>query len=193
MLTDPTTLPEWEDLLARRFATFAKDTSLSWVDLAPKSRKLKAAATKTCSTLLGYLTDLHGYVDEALEIEPTLRARMMSMSSARFERVLHPIFEEDELTLILSGGGLGFLAGMVQQLVSTGSLVLPRVTFGGQSRMISTIGSLLGLYIVSIALKPRRNMILFIERLIERTQRLKRKTRNYWKRRRKLPDSTEQI
>ena len=101
MLTDPTTLPEWEDLLAKRFATFAKDTTLNVVDLTPKSRKLKAASTKTCSTLLSYLTDLHEYVDEALEIEPTLRARMMSMSSARFERVLHPIFEEDELTLIL--------------------------------------------------------------------------------------------
>lgn len=191
MLTDPTTLPEWEDLLAKRFATFAKDTTLNVVDLTPKSRKLKAASTKTCSTLLSYLTDLHEYVDEALEIEPTLRARMMSMSSARFERVLHPIFEEDELTLILSGGGLGFLAGLIQQLISTGSLVLPRVSFGGQSKMISTIGSVIGIYIVSILLKPRKSMILFVERLIERTRQLKRKTRSYWKRRRRFSEPSD--
>jgi len=191
MLTDPTTLPEWEKLLANRFTNFAKDTTFNWVDLTPKSRKLKAAATKTCSTLLSYLTDLHDYVDEALEIEPTLRARMMSMSSTRFERVLHPIFEEDELTLILSGGGLGFLAGLLQQLISTGSLVLPRVSFGGQTKMISTIGSIIGLYIVSIALKPRKNMILFVERLIERTRKLKRKTRSYWKRKRRFSESSD--
>lgn len=191
MLTDPTTLPEWEKLLANRFANFAKDTTFSWVDLTPKSRKLKAAATKTCSTLLSYLTDLHDYVDEALEIEPTLRARMMSMSSTQFERVLHPIFEEDELTLILSGGGLGFLAGLIQQLISTGSLVMPRVSFGGQTKMISTIGSIVGLYIVSIALKPRKSMILFFERLIERTRKLKRKTRSYWKRKRRFTESSD--
>jgi hypothetical protein len=37
------------------------------------------------------------------------------MTSAKFERVLHPIFEEDELTLILAGGFLGFAAGLIQQ------------------------------------------------------------------------------
>ncbi|KAL7452981.1 hypothetical protein ACHAWC_004689 [Mediolabrus comicus] len=184
MLTDPSTLPEWEELLANRFAVFAKDTTLNWVDLTTKSRKLKAASAKTCSTLLNYLTDLHGYVDEALEIEQTLRARMMAMTSAQFERVLHPIFEEDELTLILSGGGLGFLAGLIQQLLSTGKLVLPRVSFGGHNSMISIVGRIVGLYIVSIALKPGNTLISFIDRLIERTRRLKRKTRSYWKRRR---------
>lgn len=184
MLTDPSTLPEWEELLANRFAVFAKDTTLNWVDLTTKTRKLKAASAKTCSTLLNYLTDLHGYVDEALEIEQTLRARMMAMTSAQFERVLHPIFEEDELTLILSGGGLGFLAGLIQQLLSTGKLVLPRVSFGGHTSMISIVGRIVGLYIVSIALKPGKTLISFIDRLIERTRRLKRKTRSYWKRRR---------
>ena len=36
---------------------------------------------------------------------------MRTLSSAEFERVLHPVFEEDELTLILIGTGLGGLAG----------------------------------------------------------------------------------
>ena len=47
---------------------------------------------------------------------------MERMSSAKFERVLHPIFEEDELTLILAGGFLGFLAGLIQQVIKTGYL-----------------------------------------------------------------------
>jgi hypothetical protein len=45
---------------------------------------------------------------------------MERMTSAKFERVLHPIFEEDELTLILAGGFLGFLAGLIQQGIETG-------------------------------------------------------------------------
>ena len=34
---------------------------------------------------------------------------------------LHPIFEEDELTLIIAGGFLGFAAGLVQQGIETGA------------------------------------------------------------------------
>lgn len=36
--------------------------------------------------------------------------------------MLHPIFEEEELTLILARGFLGFLAGPVQQGIETGYL-----------------------------------------------------------------------
>ena len=36
------------------------------------------------------------------------------LSSAEFERVLHPVFEEDEWTLILVGTGLGAIAGAAQ-------------------------------------------------------------------------------
>eukprot|EP00957_Ditylum_brightwellii_P045790 3473732-Ditylum_brightwellii.AAC.1 len=50
---------------------------------------------------------------------------MEAMTSRQFERVLHPIFEEDELTLILSGAALGFIAGFIQQCISTGQLTLP--------------------------------------------------------------------
>jgi|EP00970_Alexandrium_tamarense_P003291 uncharacterized membrane protein YheB (UPF0754 family) len=177
MLTDATTLPEWEKLLANRFAIFTKDATFGAVDLQLKSRKLQAASAKTCATLFNYLSDLHGYVDEALEIEQTLRARMMAMTSAQFERVLHPIFEEDELTLILAGGGLGFLAGLIQQLVSTGSIILPRFSFGDQTKLISTLGSIIGLYAVSLALKPRKSLVLFMKRLIDRTRSLKKNTK----------------
>jgi len=177
ILTDPTTLPEFESLLANRFASTTKDATLGVVDLKVKSKKLKAAAAKTCANLFEYLVDLHEYVDKALEIEQTLRARMMAMTSTQFERVLHPIFEEDELTLILAGGGLGFLAGLVQQLISTGSLVLPRIHIGGPAKMFSSIGSIVGLYALFIAVKPGKSLYQFIERLIERTRQLKKRTR----------------
>jgi hypothetical protein len=36
------------------------------------------------------------------------------MQSAEFEKVLHPIFQEDELTLIIVGAVLGGLAGWGQ-------------------------------------------------------------------------------
>ena len=39
---------------------------------------------------------------------------MSLLSTAEFERILHPVFEEDELTLILSGAVLGALSGLCQ-------------------------------------------------------------------------------
>lgn len=190
MLTDPLTLPEWEKMIARRFSSFARDVTLGALNLEEDApRKLNAAAARLCANLYDYLANLHDYVDGALEIERTLRARMMAMTSAQFERVLHPIFEEDELTLILSGGGLGFLAGLVQQLLSTGSIAisLPRMSLGGNTNVISLAGSVLGMYAISIAIRPSRRIVLFINRLIERTRRLKKKTSRYLNRRRTNP------
>jgi hypothetical protein len=86
MLTDPTTLPEWEKLLASRFSTFTKDFTFGAIDLEEKSRKLKAASARVCAKLFDYLNDLHGYVDKVLEIEQTLCVRMSAMTSTQFER-----------------------------------------------------------------------------------------------------------
>jgi len=180
MLTDPTTLPEWEKLVAKRFSSFTKDVTLGAVNLEEqKPRKLNAASARLCANLFDYLTDLHEYVDESLEIEQTLRARMMAMTSIQFERVLHPIFEEDETTLIISGGALGFLAGYVQQLLSTGSIALPQLSLGGNAKLVSLVGSVVGMFIVSVAIKPQKSLLLFVARLIERTRRLKKKTYRY--------------
>ena len=41
---------------------------------------------------------------------------MALMTPQEFERVLHPIFEQDELTLIISGAVLGAIAGFIQQV-----------------------------------------------------------------------------
>ena len=60
------------------------------------------------------LHPLHAYCDVTLGVRATLEAKMKAMSSYEFEQVLHPIFQEDELTLILAGAGLGAAAGGLQ-------------------------------------------------------------------------------
>ena len=45
---------------------------------------------------------------------PLQTQQMGKLSTREFEGVLHPIFQEDELTLIIAGGFLGLLAGAYQ-------------------------------------------------------------------------------
>jgi uncharacterized membrane protein YheB (UPF0754 family) len=132
ILTDPTTSPVFVKLFADNIVKLTKTVSRGMVDGLVDSDttmvKLNGAATTATALLPQYLTGrLHGYVDSTLGIEDTLRTEMQAMSSERFERVLHPIFEEDELTLVLSGAFLGFLAGLVQQGLASGVVVLPKL------------------------------------------------------------------
>ena len=124
ILTDPKTSPVFAHLFQRNLKELARKTTRGVVNIKD-SAQLTAAVSKATAAFPQYLGNLHGYVDEALDIEETLRTKMMAMSPVRFERVLHPIFEEDELTLILAGGALGFLAGLVQQGLASGALTLP--------------------------------------------------------------------
>jgi len=57
---------------------------------------------------------VHRYIDETLDLEKTLVERLKVLSSAEFENLLHPVFQEDETTLILAGGVLGAAAGFAQ-------------------------------------------------------------------------------
>jgi uncharacterized membrane protein YheB (UPF0754 family) len=59
----------------------------------------------------------HQYTTSALDMETTLREGMQALSPEDFEGVLHPVFEEDELKLIVVGGGLGAAVGVFQLLV----------------------------------------------------------------------------
>lgn len=55
--------------------------------------------------------------DRMADVELTNARRMAKMSSPEFERLLHPIFEEDEWILILLGGVLGAIVGLFQVAV----------------------------------------------------------------------------
>lgn len=171
ILTDPTTSPRFAALFAKTLADVAKEESRGLVDLERDPKPLYAACRKATSTLSAYLYDLHGYIDGALDIERTLRTRMMAMTSEQFERVLHPIFEEDELTLILAGGGLGFAAGLIQQCVSTGSLVLmPQLSLGRKTKL-AVAGVAVAITSISCAMtKPWDRIASFKQELLQRVR-----------------------
>lgn len=63
-------------------------------------------------------TRIHRYIDNTLQLKTLLTKRMNALSPKEFEQVLHPIFQEDELTLIIAGGVLGMLAGYGQMLLN---------------------------------------------------------------------------
>ena len=50
-------------------------------------------------------------------METIIRQKMTELPPDEFERVLHPVFEEDEIQLILLGGVLGAIAGALQLLM----------------------------------------------------------------------------
>jgi hypothetical protein len=61
---------------------------------------------------------LYKYFDETLGLRDQMEDALIRMTPRQFERVLHPVFEEDELTLTLSGGALGAAAGVLQTALS---------------------------------------------------------------------------
>ena len=62
---------------------------------------------------------LHQYTSEKLDVQRTLTTAMNKLSTEEFERVLHPIFQEDEFTLIMAGAVLGAVTGGLQWLWNT--------------------------------------------------------------------------
>ena len=88
---------------------------------------LDSLAARLAEKLPAHLANLHPYVDTTLGLQKDMRERMKLMSAAEFEQVLHPIFQEDEMTLIVSGAVLGAIAGAVQQYltVAGGSKAAP--------------------------------------------------------------------
>ena len=59
----------------------------------------------------------YDYQDVALEIESTVCKAMKGLPPDEFEGVLHPVFEEDEIKLIVVGGCLGALVGFAQYIL----------------------------------------------------------------------------
>lgn len=124
ILMDPSTTPAFHELFGRQFERFLNQvtTGLGFM-LEPE---VVALATKEAITKLPqHVYVLYDYIDNTLGLEESLRISMEKMSSVQFERVLHPIFEEDELTLILAGAALGFAAGLVQQGLETEQIKIP--------------------------------------------------------------------
>lgn len=60
------------------------------------------------------MTHMEDYTHEALDLECTMSERMGALPPCEFERLLHPVFEEDEWKLVVMGGVLGVVIGALQ-------------------------------------------------------------------------------
>lgn len=79
--------------------------------------EMKQAISNTFQAVLPQIiTATFDYADEALDMENTLNEKMSNLTSEAFEGFLHPVFQEDELKLILVGAILGMVAGFLQML-----------------------------------------------------------------------------
>lgn len=85
--------------------------------------------------------ELHEYVTTKLDIEHTLASRLKLLSLTEFEDLLHPVFQEDEITLIATGGVLGLIAGAAQT----------RLGWGGPGAKKKAIAMILGTLAASAA------------------------------------------
>lgn len=83
--------------------------------------------------------EIHKYVTEKLAIEDTLACRLKKLDPKCFEDLLHPVFQEDEIILIVVGGVLGAMAGIVQT----------KFTFQGTNARVKAVGLLVSSLIAS--------------------------------------------
>jgi uncharacterized membrane protein YheB (UPF0754 family) len=70
--------------------------------------------TRLLQRMPDMLRRLESYTDEALDMENLLRDKMAALPSRDFENMLHPVFQEDEIILIVMGAVLGVLIGFLQ-------------------------------------------------------------------------------
>lgn len=121
VLTDPSTSQSFSLLFGQNFQKFVGVVAGGF-GLRLPLKLVNEISRRAVVRFPQHLHVLHPYTDKTFALQASLRTGMEHMTSAKFERVLHPIFEEDELTLILAGGFLGFVAGLIQQGIETGSL-----------------------------------------------------------------------
>ncbi|MCP3930564.1 MAG: DUF445 family protein [Bacteroidetes bacterium] len=90
----------------------------SLIKITSGTRKYEAIKNKATDRIMQELPnsvkEIFDYAEEALDLENTLRTSMAALSPEEFVDVLHPVFEEDEWKLILTGAVLGMIAGFIQ-------------------------------------------------------------------------------
>jgi uncharacterized membrane protein YheB (UPF0754 family) len=129
MLTDPKSTTEISNILGEQIQSILSKCTFGLWQNPLSSAALKRITDRAIQVdLPKSVPIIFPYMDKVLGLESTLRVRMERMSSRQFERVLHPIFEEDELTLIIAGAVLGFGAGLIQQGLETNVIRLPKFT-----------------------------------------------------------------
>ena len=115
----------FREVLSEHTQTFAEGTAGA-LDVrfqgAVEPEVIKGLCDKVSSSMAErlekYVHPMHGYADATLGLQENIELELARMPAKEFERVLHPIFEEDEMTLILAGAVLGAIAGAVQQAIA---------------------------------------------------------------------------
>ena len=67
----------------------------------PEGFNVHTCETKTPANNVPHT--LHSYTDSVMQLDDILISRLKRLTPVEFERILHPIFEEDEIILIVSG------------------------------------------------------------------------------------------
>jgi uncharacterized membrane protein YheB (UPF0754 family) len=101
----------WQTMLTEKVEPFKRIVG-SKVPLP--SRHIEDVTSAIRNALAKSTHPIHAYTDKTLALKATLVSKMNAMTSVEFEQVLHPIFQEDEATLILAGAILGAVAGFLQ-------------------------------------------------------------------------------
>jgi uncharacterized membrane protein YheB (UPF0754 family) len=91
-----------------------KPMAIAAMGAANFGKMKEAMAQKVIEYLPTIIDQSYEYSQTAMDMETEIREKMAMLPSKEFERVLHPAFEEDELTLIVLGGMLGALVGILQ-------------------------------------------------------------------------------
>lgn len=62
---------------------------------------------------------IEAYAAEAMDVENTVRTSLDSLTNHELERMLRPVFKDDEWLVVAVGGGLGFAVGELQVFLLT--------------------------------------------------------------------------
>lgn len=93
------------------------------------SEKTQIIKMKVADKIVGIIPDvvdrIQFYITDTLKIESTVAERLSKLSKAQFEDILHSVFKEDEMTLILLGAFLGGLVGLAQAMLVIDPSQLP--------------------------------------------------------------------
>ena len=110
------------------------------------TRVLSAAveAVRDCAAHPESHPALHTYMTDRLDVEETLSSRLKLLSPMDFEDLLHPVFQEDEVTLITVGGVLGAVAGLAQTRMGWGG---PGATVRAAATIAAVCGSSAAYYL----------------------------------------------
>lgn len=85
-------------------------------------RMKNIAVEKTIKELPSSVKPVFPYAEEAMDLETVFRTKMQALSPPDFVDFLRPVFQEDEMKLILVGAVLGMAAGIGQLIFVFGGL-----------------------------------------------------------------------